>query len=338
MSDRYYCTLAELLTDLGLPGIRDEEAAVSRIRAASDWIDRHLGQFIPVTETRSFDGKGTLNLWIDALLAITTVTDDGTALGASDYVPYPLMKHWPNGPYSRLTIDPDSARSVWTDEEDVIEIAGRWGLYEEAIATGATVQSNPLAAGGTSLVVSNGAKAGVGMVLKIESEQLLVTASEAPTDTTANLAEDLDNSEEEWDLSSAASINVGEILRVDFEQAKVLDKVSNTVAVKRGWNETKIVAHTTAADVYAYRTFTVKRGCNGTTDAAHVQGTAISRYIPPFDVNWLCRQIAGLMLKKAQSGFAGKVGNAELGEVFYTNEFPKDVIDRIRRNYSIPSL
>lgn len=338
MSARLYCTLAELLTDLNRPGVRDEEAALNRIRAASDWIDRHIGRFIPVTESRSFDGRGTLHLWIDPLLAITSVTDDGSALAGTDYLPYPLEKHWPNGPYSRLTIDPDSPRSVWTNEESAIEIAGRWGLYEEAVATAATVQNNPLASNGLSLQVSNGAKVGPGAVLLVESEQLLVTATEAPSDTTANLAEALDNSEEEWDLDSAALINVGEILRVEFEQVKVLDKATNTIAVKRGWNETKVVAHNTGLDVFAYRTFTVQRAVNGTTAAAHNQGVAISRYIAPYDVNWLCRQISGLMLKKAESGFAGKVGNAELGEVFYTAEFPKDAIERVQKNYRIVQI
>jgi hypothetical protein len=85
-----------------------------------------------------------------------------------------------------------------------------------------------------------------------------------------------------------------------------------------------------------YRTFTVSRGVNGTTAAAH-SSKAISRYMAPYDVNWLARQMAGLMWKKARSGFAGKVGNQELGEVFYQNEFPEQ-IKQVRANYRIVRL
>jgi hypothetical protein len=85
-----------------------------------------------------------------------------------------------------------------------------------------------------------------------------------------------------------------------------------------------------------YRTVTATRAVNGTTAAAHSTAAA-SRYIPPADVNWLCRQMAGLMHKKAQSGFSGKVGNAELGETFYYNEFPGQ-IKEIQKNYRVVQL
>lgn len=338
MSDRLYCTLAEFLSDLGLPGVRDEEAALARVQAASDWIDRELGWFIPVSGARTFDGRGTQHLWIDPATAITSVTEGGDAVDSSYYYGFPHEKHWENGPYSRLSVADDINKSVWAEGLANVEVTGRWGLYDKSIATGTTVQNNPLASGGTSLLVANGAKVSPGAVLLIESEQVLVTATGAATDSTTNTNEALDASEEEIDVVSGAALSIGEIIRVELEQMKVLDIASNTVAVARGWNETKRVSHLTNQDIYVYRTFTIRRAANGTTAAAHNQGTAISRQVPPGDVNWLCRQIAGLMLKKAQSGFAGKVGNAELGETFYLNEFPNDVINRISKAHRIVSL
>jgi len=77
----------------------------------------------------------------------------------------------------------------------------------------------------------------------------------------------------------------------------------------------------------------VRRGVNGTTAAAH-STAAIYRYEVPESVNYLCRQIAGLMRAKAETGWSGKSGNAETGETFYFNEFPKQIRD-IQENFSV---
>jgi hypothetical protein len=162
-------------------------------------------------------------------------------------------------------------------------------------------------------VVSNGAKVSPGDVVLIDSEQELVEATGAVTDSTANTAEALDASEEEVDVNDGTQVNAGEVIRVNFEQMRVLDIATNTLLVNRGYNGTKRTTHDTAA--------------------THSSDT-IYRYLPPYDVGYLCRQMAALMLKKAQSGFAGKVGSVELGEVFYMQEFPKEVLDRVIREYA----
>ena len=341
MSDRLYCTIDELVDDLEMAGVKawKEDQVLDKIRAASDFIDNKFGMFIPYTEAKRIDGHGEIDLFIPPLLAVASIVNDGTTITSANYLLYPRNRHWQNGPYTRLSVDPDATQfSYWTDEEDVVVVTGRWGKYEESIDTGATVaNTTSIAADGTSLLVGNGSKLSPGMVLLIEIEQLLVTATGAATDSTANTSEALDASEEEIDLNDASLVNTGEIVRIDFEQMRILDKLSNTVLAERGYNGTKRVAHTTSADVYVYRTFTVKRGANGTTAAAHNNGTAISRYIVPYDVNYLCRQVAALMMRKAETGFAGKTGNVELGEVFYHNEFPEQ-IEKVAKNYRIVSL
>lgn len=335
MTDRTYCTLAEVLNDLNLPGVRSEAQLVSFIRAASAVIDKR-GKFTPVLETRYYDGSEAWDLYVAEVLTITGLTladgDQTYNLTSNDYVPYPRARWWPNGPYTRLEVNADSLQiSGWIGGQSNVALTGLHGLYLESRNTGATVGSQNDSS--TDLVVSNGAAISPGAVLLIESEQELVEGTGVPTDSTANTAEALDNSEEEVDVNDASLVNVGEIIRVEFEQMKVLDKLSNTLLVERGWNGTRKVTHTTGLDVYVYRTFTVKRGVNGTTAASHTSA-AISRYAPPADVNYLCRQMAGLMHKKAGSGWAGRVGNAESGETFYFNEFPNDPLKKIMEGYT----
>lgn len=268
--DRLYACVSEVMDDIGDDTKPHSELVYRCIRSASAWIDRRAGWFIPTTETRRFDGDGTGRLRVDPLLAVTTLVDDATTLTSTDYLLYPRGRHWENGPYTSIEIDPDSSHGFWSDERDAIAITGRWGKYEESIVlSGVTVaNTTQITDSGTTLKVANGPAVSPGMVLKIESEQVLVTG--------------------------ISDLSAGE--------------------------------------------YVVKRGINGTTAAAHANGVAISRYVPPDDVGYLCRHMAAVMREKARSKFAGKVGNAELGEAFYFQEFPKDPIKQVVGNYRIVRL
>lgn len=336
--ERMYCTVAELLADLEMEGVRNQSEAriLDKIQAASQWIDRNFGQFIPTTETRRFDGDGTRELYLNPVLAITSLVVDDVTAPSSDYLLYPRNRLWENGPYIRIVIDPDATTVYYFgSEKDSVVVTGRFGLYENTINTGASVASQ--AGETTSLVVDDSSEISVGAVLLIEDEQELVTAVGTASDSTANLNGAIDAEDEVVTLTDASVLHIGEVIKVQFEQMKILDISGNDVLVTRGWNRTKRTTHTDASDVYVYRTFTVSRGVNGTTAAEHTSQT-ISRYVPPADIHYLCKQMAGLMLKKADSGFAGRIGNAETGETFYINEFPKSVIDQIRINYFVALL
>jgi hypothetical protein len=105
--------------------------------------------------------------------------------------------------------------------------------------------------------------------------------------------------------------------------------------VIRGYNGTQRAAHADDTPVDAYRTFTVTRGVNGTTAADHTLGAAISRYVPPEDIKTLAKQIAALIKNLAASGYAGRTGNAELGQVFYNDIVSKFNLELIEQNYEV---
>lgn len=342
MSDQVYACLSEVIFDLELSGIPklNESRWLERIKAASDWIVRKRGEFIPVTSVKHYSGKGGQVLFVEPTLAVTTLVNDGTTLASSDYLLAPLNRHWRNGPYTRIEVDPDaSGLSAWATGRDEIVVTGRHGLYEETETTGALVaNTTQIAAGGTSLLVSNGGRVSPGMILLIESEQVLVTATESATAIVPTLAEDLDASEEQITLSASTGLNAGEVIRIDYEDMRIVLIEGATLTVDRGWNATTRATHTNGAALTIYRTFTVKRGLNGTTDASHLTNVAISRYVAPWDVNWLTRQICGLMHKKAQGGFSSKSGSAEMGTLFYFDEFPKKQVEDVLRNYRLTDI
>lgn len=336
--ERLYCTLYELLDDMEEHGISNPEKGLRHIRSASQWIERHFaGNFIPLTAEKRYDGKGGMEISVDPLLAVTSLVDDTTNLSSSDYLLYPRNKLWPNGPYLRIRIDPDATTiSTWSSERDIVVINGRWGLWEETRSTGATGTLDD--EDDTGLLISDDAS-GIwpGSILVIDNEQVLVEGYEEAVDTTTDVNEAVDSSEEVITLDDGSAVNTGEVIKIEFEQMYVLDVQGNDINVVRGYNGTQKTTHAENSDVYVYRNFTVQRAVNGTTAAAH-NGKSIDRYVPPDDINWLCRQMAGLMMKKAKSGYAGKAGNVDLGEVYYYQEFPKTVIERLESNYFIPAV
>ena len=333
-----YCTVQELLNDLEHEGLRNHGAQriYEMIEAASQFILRKFGNFIPISETRYFDGDGSQELLVPALLSATTITVDDDELESGDYILYPQNKLWANGPYMRINVHPDSDTVYYFPKiARTVSILGMWGLWNQSRSTGATVTSQTDSA--TTLVVDDASAISPGAVLLIESEQELVTGIGSATDATTNTNEALDAEEDQVTVLDGTKVRIGEVIRVEFEQMLVRDISGNDLLVERGWNRTVRVAHLTNLDVYVYRTFIVERGVNGSTAAAH-DNKAISRYTVPADVNYLCKQIAALMLKKADSGFAGKVGSVETGETFYFNEFPKAVIEQIQYNYFVPLI
>lgn len=333
-----FCTVDDLVNDIEAPG-GDVARMYQAIRDACDYLQKEIGWFVPVTETVKFDGAGTKKLFISPLLAVTSiVNDDDTLVADTDYILQPYKRHWANGPYSWLEVGPDATLlSEWLDELNGVQIAGRWGKYERSAALTATASAQTTTTE-TTLTVSDGSQVSPGMVLLHQSEQELVTGYGSPTAAVTTVNGTVDASVEEITLTAVTGINVGEIIRIDFEQMKVRDRNTTTkkVAVWRGWNRTNRVSHLSAANVDVYRTFNVQRGVNGTTAATHTAGLTLSRYYAPDDVRFLTREIATLMLNKAKSQYAGRSGNEQTGVTMYYDAFPRFDIDRIRAKYDIP--
>lgn len=332
-----FCTVADLIADTQSP-VADEARFYAAIREASDFIQKEIGWFIPVSMTRKFNGRNKTVLFVPPLLAVTQIVNDDDTLASADYQLLPQESFWANGPYCQVVIDVDATNlSFWNNEDDGVQITGRWGKYERSGLTGATVADTTKQTDSqTTLKVSDGSKVSPGMVLLIGSEQELATGWASPTTSVTQLNGAMTATDETLTVDNGALLNVGEVLRIGFEQMYISDKNGHICAVKRGWNGTARVLHADDSAVDAYRTMNVERGVNGTTAAEHTNGTAISRYFAPDDIQGLTKQIAFLLVEKAKSGYQGKTGNQETGTVFYHDAFPRFDIERLRNAYFIP--
>jgi hypothetical protein len=328
------CALSDLESNdlAGLPA-----SAVTRfLLPASQYLSEEVGAFQPVWETLSLTGAGDAVLRLPPLLSLTgSVDNDGVAVDSSDLLlRYGVRDNrpaWRHGPYTRIE---RVSQTPWSCNVDAVRVPGCWGLYDATEATGATVAVEQRVSAET-LTVQDGSRVSPGMLLRLQDEAQLVRDYGAPSAGVTSLSAALDALSEVVSLASGAAVRTGEVLRVEFERLKVLDVQSNQAYVVRGWMGSKKSSHASGAAVDAYRTFAVARACNGTTAAIHAAETALLRQMAPSDVVYLAMQIATLMMRKSGTGFAGKTGNAEIGEVFYMHEFPRDEIERIKSNYAL---
>lgn len=332
---RLYCSVRDIYNDLAMDGASNEAELIKTIEAASQYIEQHIGVFIPMRETRKFDGECEDDLMVPPLLRIVSISTDGVSLTTGDYFFRPQYRHWPNGPFSSIELNDEGTVAAFSGEDEGVVIDGYWGLYDETFDLSAAITSANST--NTSLTVGDGSKCSPGMVLLVETEQMLVLSTGAATTTTATTNGAIAAEDAQITVSDGTKINVGEIIKIDFEQMRVIDIQTNSLLVTRGWNQTTKAAHTTSTTVYAYRTYNVARGANGTTAAAHTSAAGYQQ-VPPADINYLCRQIAALMMKKKSTGYVGRSGNDELGSGFFVNEFPKNQVDAVKANYFWPGV
>lgn len=175
MADYAYCSIQDVKDRLDIEGATGDVMLLSIVRAATRFIDQHYDRcFVPETATRRFDGSGARRLFIDDLLAVTSLVDDDDTWTTSDYLLYPRNAGGAHGPYVWIETDPDGDYSAFTGERDVVIITGRWGAYEETEDTGATLAA-ALAKAATTMTIATGSGIYPGHVLLIDSEQIFVT-------------------------------------------------------------------------------------------------------------------------------------------------------------------
>lgn len=272
----------------------------------------HRTAFAPTTATKSFDYPGPQyarpwRLWLDgnSLISVTTLTSGGTTIVAADYF---LEPNQYGPPYDRVEIDLASSASFSSGDthQRAITITGLWGYSNDETSVGTlTAAVSTTTATTVSVNAAASALIGVGSVLRIDSERLLVTAR-TMADTAQNLGGNLTaaNNNTTVAVTDGTAYAIDEILLIDSERMLIVDIAGNNLTVKRAWDGSVLAAHTAGADIYAPRTLTVTRGALGTTAATHSNGATVQRWDPPGLVRDLTIAEAENRLTNEQAGYA----------------------------------
>jgi hypothetical protein len=265
--------------------------------------------FYPTLATRYFDWPdeqmGTwYRLWLDAseLISVTTLVSGGTTIAASDYLLEP-QRYGP--PYNRVEVLLSSRATLGggnTWQRD-ITITGLFGyrLDEGSAGTLTAAVSSTTA---TTVNIGDSSVIGVGDLIRVDDERMLVTGKRALT-TGQTLQADLTASAAATTVAvtNGAAYAVDETILLDSETMLIVDIAGNNLIVRRAWDGSTLAAHT-GSIIYAPRTLVVERGALGTTAATHANGTSVVRFDPPPLVKRLAIAEALVQLGLESAGYA----------------------------------
>lgn len=337
MTTPFYATREEIKAELD---VKETARANARIdRALADATEAVYGLchrvFYPTVATRYFDWPNSQSgtswrLWLDAseVISVTTLSSGGTTIAAADYF---LEPNQYGPPYSHIEIDLASSASFGggdTHQRD-ITITGLFGYKNDETTAGATAEALDASETGVDVDAATSAAVGVGSLLRIDSERVIVTGR-SQLDTGQTLGGSLTNQNNVVTVAvqSGAAFAAGESILIDSERMLIEDIASNNLTVRRAWDGSTIAAHTAGAVIYAPRTLTVARGALGTTAATHSSAATVYRWDPPGPVRQLCVAEALTDLLQGRSGYARTAGSGE-SEREVSGRGLKDLRDRV---------
>lgn len=280
---------------------RIDRAIFSRSRTIEDDLHRH---FYPVKAAYTYTEHdeswwvSDAAFWLNRdLQSVSAITVDGSA--PTTYVLLP--KDGP--PYNRISVD-----SYWN--VDTI-ITGVWGWSNDTAAAG-TLAAAVVSEAATTIDVTDSYLVGVGDLITIDAERLIVTDKTA-IDSTANLDGALTAAanNQTVTLTDATGFVAGEEILVESERMLIQDVTGNDLSVERAYRGSTLAAHDTAKDVYLYRRLTVERGATGTTATTHLISAAITRNVPPPQIRDWCLAEVLTQLEQEGAAYARVVGSGE---------------------------
>ena len=293
-----------------------DEAIASASDDVDGWLKRHKHGLAPRTATRYFNWPGrnfsqSFRLWLDEneLVSVSSFTAGGVALAASDYFLEPVNS---GPPYTYIEIDLSSSASFSSGEtsQHALAIAGVWGINDDRKPAGTLAEA--LDASETAVDVSDASLVGVGSLLVVDSERMLVTGRSA-LDTTVNLVSAMDelDSDRTVDVADGTAFHIGETLVIDSERMRIVDITGNNLTVIRAYDGSVLADHLLGADIYALRTLTVERGALGSTAATHLIGATVTKWDVPALVADLTKALAITRLEQEFSAYASRVYSDE---------------------------
>lgn len=290
--------------------------------------------FYPWTGTRYFDWPHVQyplpwRLWLgrNELISATSVVSGGSTIlySGGSILLYP---DW-GPPYNRLELDrgTNAAFAGATTPQRGVAVTGVFGSSDGKERTGGTV-AEALDASETEVQLATSETVGVGDLIRVDTERMLVTERDWLTTGQTLQSPGLTNGNSSVSavVTDGSAYNAGEVLLIDSERMLIEDRASNTLTVKRAYDGSVLAAHTAGATVYAQRSYTVTRGAVGTTAATHLISAPVAVHVPQALIRALCLGEALNYLVSENSAWARTIG---------ANEFAREMsgrgLDALRR-------
>jgi hypothetical protein len=281
-----------------------------QLQAASRLIDERMHRkFFPLIDTRSFDWPNIQTpwpwrLWLDQheLISLTQLSSGGILIPSANVKLYPTD----GPPYDHLELDISTSSAFTAAQTWQYSITGQglFGFRADELAAG-TVPTGGLDSVSTSISLGIPAYRGVGSLLRIDTERMIVTnrtmISSGQALGAGGLA--MQNAANLCPVADITQFAVGEALLIDGERMRVEDTAGTNLVVKRAWDGSVLGAHTAGTTIYANRQLTVVRGALGTTAASHTATTGVFEHDPPSPIRQLAVAQAVVNLVQTRAGY-----------------------------------
>lgn len=298
VAEVFYATREDLKQALDVSGTARTNAQIDReIQGASRSIEGLVHRyFYPWSGVQTFDWPdhqyaAPWRMWLDRreLLSVTSVVAAGVNITGSIML-RPDDAPMRGEPYSKMEIDLSSTdffNSGATFQRAIV-VTGVFG-YTAAENPGGTMTTVFTDTTGTSGTCSDSSLVGVGSLIRVDSERMIVTGrTMASTGQTITPSLTTQGSNNVFAVSSGAAFDIGETIMVDGEKMSIQEIAGNTLTVQRPWDGSTLAAHTGGTTIYAPRQLTLARGQLGTTAATHSANTPINVHAVPTLIRDLC--------------------------------------------------
>ena len=321
MAEVWYCTREDVMGALDVKLSARMTAQVDRaIGSGARSLEGQLHRsFRPWYGTRYFDwptrdSRSSWRLWLyeNELISLDTLTAGGVTIASGDYFLEPANT---GPPYSRIEIDRSSSAvlSPGSTAQRAVAGLGLWGFRNDEILVGQLGSTLDANEADTASATWSTASVGVGDVLRIDNERLIVT-EKTMVDTGQDvggggLTASMGNAT--LTVADGTAFAIGIVLGIDSERMLVVDVAGNNLTVKRAWQGTVLAAHTAGTDVYSLTGVELARAQLGTALAAHSTSAGIYRHLVPGLVRELNIAEAINTIQQEGSGYARRSGLGE---------------------------
>ncbi len=284
-------------------------------RSATESVDTLCGRYFwPHVGTFYFDwpsqaSPSLYRLWVPDLISLTSLTSGGVTISASDYFLYPSNAPARGEPYRWIEIDRSNLGTFAAGDtaQRNIAVTGTWG-YPGSTEPAGTLAAAIVDTTSTEVAVSDSAAIGIGDLIKVDTEYMIVTSkSLLTTGQTVQVAMTATASGTTCAVTDGTVFVEGETIAVDSERMLVEDIAGNSLIVRRAYDGSTLAAHD-GSTIYVPRTLTVERGACGSTAATHLLTATVSRYLVPGPVATLATAEALNILISDSSGWARNPG------------------------------
>lgn len=334
----WYCTRESVKAAVDVKDTARANAQIDRLiedasRSAEELCHR---TFYPQLDTRYFDwpdrnSPTSWRLWLGQheVVSVDEVTSAGVALDPSDYLLEPSAD---GPPYDRIEMNRAGTGSFTSGNTPQRNI-GVTGLFMGARLTERLVcTADAIDALEDDLDVSDGSNVGVGSVLRIDEERVIVT-DRRPLNLGVTLASALIDKKNDVVVSlsaSAADLQPGEVLLIDGERMTVVDVTGSACTVTRADDGSVLAEHDLGASVYSFRTLRVSRGALGTVSAVHGALSPVLAWVPHGTVQTYTVAEVINSLAQENSGYVRVIGSGE-GTRNASGAGLQDIRDRLYR-------